>query len=169
MLLTQLLLNFSGTDEEVVVPAVNGTKVVMEACHKHGVKRCVVTSSTAACLSVDPKDAPTSGVWDSSYWSNPDRPGGLNVYVKSKTLAEKAAWKYVEDLPEDQKFELVTILPCTFWGPTGETTPLGDNDAFASHLLGKKAELAQRAHGICDVRDVALAHVRAITVPEAVG
>ena len=53
-----------GPEEEVVPPALDGTRYVMEACHKHGVKRCVVTSSTAAACAVDPKDKPANGVWD---------------------------------------------------------------------------------------------------------
>jgi len=35
-------------ENDLLVPAVEGTRAVLEACKKHGVKKLVVTSSTAA-------------------------------------------------------------------------------------------------------------------------
>ena len=40
-----------------------------------------------------------------------------NAYEKSKTLAEKAAWDFVDKLPEDEKIEIVTINPSFILGP----------------------------------------------------
>ena len=88
---------FEGTEDEIVKPAVDGTNAVMKACTKHGVKRVVVTSSGAAIMIVDAKDAPAEGSkWDESYWTNIEKEGGCNIYFKAKTLAEKAAWDFVE-------------------------------------------------------------------------
>jgi hypothetical protein len=50
-------------------------------------------------MAVNPRNRPKNGVWDETYWSDETRPGGLNPYFKSKTLAEKAAYKFVKDLP----------------------------------------------------------------------
>ena len=50
------------------------------------------------------------------------------AYEKSKTLAEKAAWDYQKDLPENDRFELVVINPSLILGP-----PLIQSD-FASGL-----------------------------------
>jgi len=62
-------------------------------------------------------DKPANLTYNESHWSNPDRPEGLKPYFKSKTLAEKGAWDFVAALPEDQKFELVTISPGLVMGP----------------------------------------------------
>ena len=50
-------------------------------------------------------------------WSDVDRPEGLNPYFTSKTKAERAAWDFVEALPEAEKFELVVINPGFVMGP----------------------------------------------------
>ena len=85
--------------DTMVKPAVDGTLAVMEGCKQAGVSRVVVTSSVASIMAVAEEDKPE--VWTRDHWSIPDRPGGLPPYTASKTLAEKAAWKFVEDLPED--------------------------------------------------------------------
>jgi nucleoside-diphosphate-sugar epimerase len=161
----------SGGDDEdsYVKPAVNGTLFAMEGCKLAGVKRVVVTSSLIAVMAVDPKDRPADLHWDMSIWSNPDRPGGLGPYAKSKTLAERAAWDYVKDLPDGEKFELCTILPTMIAGPSGAMEESGTNKMILNYLMGRKEELSQGGHGIVDVRDCALAQVRAIQRPEAAG
>lgn len=112
----------SKEDKEVLIrPAVDGTLAVMEGCKAAGVKRVVVTSSLAAVMSAHPDKKPADGVWNESHWSDPDRPDGVGPYVESKTLAERAAWKFVEDLPEGEKFELVTVNPCLIMGPAHQT------------------------------------------------
>jgi nucleoside-diphosphate-sugar epimerase len=68
----------------------------LRACHKHGVKRVVVTSSRAA-ISFHP--SPPKEVYNDEDWSDIDflTKGGveyLGGYILSKTLAEKAAWDY---------------------------------------------------------------------------
>lgn len=49
-------------------------------------------------------------------WTDPSQKR-VGAYEKSKTLAEKAAWEFVEKLPEDEKFELVCINPGLVLGP----------------------------------------------------
>lgn len=55
-------------EDEVRLPAVNGTLAVMKACHKHKVKRMVITSSVGAIsLGYKPSDHPKA--WTDKYWS----------------------------------------------------------------------------------------------------
>ena len=89
----------------------------MEGAKAAGVKRVVLTSSMAAIQCPADEDKPADGVWTEKHWSNPDRPNGLHPYLESKTLAERAAWKFVDDLPADQKIELATICPSFIFGP----------------------------------------------------
>lgn len=77
----------------LIRPAVEGTKAVLEACKQAGVRRVSITSSLASIMSVNVEDEPE--VFDESYWTNVEKPG-LGAYEKSKTLAEKAAWDFVE-------------------------------------------------------------------------
>lgn len=107
----------------LVKPAVEGTLAVVRACHANKVKRLVVTSSTSAVRNVRPENKPhvlTEEVWsDIEYMQN-------NYYFLSKTLAEKAAWNFLNELPEGERFELVTLLPSMVVGK-----PL-DNHQFTS-------------------------------------
>ena len=89
--------------------------------------------------------------------------------MESKTLAERAAWKYIEDLPEGEKFEIVTVLPSFILGPTANQEGFVSGGFLKGALLGKTNPIPRSPLGIVDVRDVALAHVRGITVPEAAG
>jgi len=149
---------------DCVTPAVAGTTAVMKACTAHKVKMCVITSSCAAMQGPAKEDQPQPpAMYNETCWSNPDRPGGLIDYMKSKTLAEKAAWDYQAANPG---FDIVTILPCFIMGPA----PTGDGESvtYMKNILnGSKSEVPRNSSSFVDVRDVALAHLRAIQLPEA--
>ena len=121
---------------DVIKPAVDGTMAVMHACKAAKVKRCVVTSSMASVMGMAAADKPVladGGVYDETCWSNPDRAEGMGGYPKSKTLAEKAAWDFQASLPEEERFEIVTVLPCFVMGPTlipGGSTSHGYMEGF---------------------------------------
>jgi len=87
----------------------------MRACHANRVRRVSITSSVAAIASSDPATQPE--VLDESIWSdvNYDK---IGAYEKSKTLAERAAWDFVENLPVDERFELTTVNPAAIMGPS---------------------------------------------------
>lgn len=118
--------------EKLIKPAVDGTLAVLEGAKAAGVKRVVVTSSLAAVQAVAPENKPE--VWNETHWSDPDRPGGMNPYLESKTLAERAAWKFVEDLPEGEKFDLVTVNPCLILGPADQTEAFTSGQILAGML-----------------------------------
>ena len=56
-------------------------------------------------------------------------------YLKSKTLAEKAAWDFIKNLPEDEKFELVTILPGFVLGPNLNEAQFSSGDVIKKLML----------------------------------
>jgi dihydroflavonol-4-reductase len=153
--------NFKG---DCVGPAVSGATAVMKACTEHNVKMCVLTSSCAAAQAPAKEDQPVPpNAFNESHWSNPDRPEGLNDYMKSKTLAEKAAWDYQSAHPG---FDLVTILPTFIMGPA----PCGDGTSvqfMKAALDGSRSKIPRGSGAFVDVRDVALAHLKAIQIPEA--
>lgn len=150
---------------DCVGPAVAGANAIMKACTAHGVKRVVITSSSVSVQCPAKEDAPPQGTpFTEENWSNPDRPEGLMDYFKSKTLAEKAAWDYQAANPG---FDLSVINPVFIMGPSF-TSGDGTSEAFQKAILdGTKTEIPVGGTGIVDVRDVALAHLRCIQVPEA--
>lgn len=151
-------------ENEVIGPARDGTLRVLNAAVSAKVKRVVVTSSIAA-ISVGHDDYNTK-VFDEDDWSNTDRP--IAAYAKSKTLAERASWDFVNNL-DDNPIELSTINPGYVLGP------ILDKDFSASGEIIRK--LMRRDLPGCpdldfpvvDVRDVADAHIAAMTIPRAAG
>ena len=127
-------------EDEVVTPAVNGTMAVVRACSANNVRRLVVTSSIAACQALAKTDKPADKTFNETHWSNPDRPEGMGFYIKSKTLAEKAAWDFHAALPDGEgKFELATILPGFIGGPPLRTEDFASG-GFCKRLLTGQVE-----------------------------
>ena len=152
-------------EADLIVPAVEGTRRVLAACATAGgVSRVVLTSSLAAIASG--RSDHGERVLTEADWSNPDR---CEPYQKSKTLAERAAWDFVTALPADRRFELAVINPGFVLGP------------MLSNAGGTSAELIRRllnrgmpacphiGFAVVDVRDVARAHLLAMTTPGAAG
>src|SRR6478752_4269357 len=79
--------------DELIVPAREGTLRVLRAALDAGVRRVVVTSSVAA---VRGGHDDASGALTEEDWTDLDHPG-LSPYVRSKTIAERAAWDLVEE------------------------------------------------------------------------
>lgn len=149
-------------EEELIVPAREGALRVLRAARDLGVKRVVLTSSFAAIgYGHEPREAP----FDETTWTNVDAP--LGAYVKSKTLAERAAWDFVAK--EGAGLELATVNPVGVFGPV-----LG-RDYSTSILVvqrlmdGRIPGCPRLCFGAVDVRDVADLHLRAMANPVAKG
>ena len=102
------------TEESLVQPAVKGVNSVMLASSKTpSVKTVVMISSVAA---IEPQ--PNPPMMDETMWSDPDeqRANRGMAYALSKTLAERAAWDFME--LEARHFRLVTVLPSMVFGPS---------------------------------------------------
>lgn len=163
------------SDPDVLIkPAVDGTLAVLKAAVADGqVKRVVLTSSLATVhdvKTIDPKEpVDPEKKYNEDDWVDPDQ---VEAYSRSKILAEKAAHKFIEDLQPtngQKKLELVVINPSYVLGPM-------ISDSISSSVLAMKRLLDKTTPGvpkfnmaICDVRDVALAHVKALEGPEHVG
>jgi len=153
-------------EDEVIKPAVDGTLSVLKACSEAGtVRRVVLTSSTVSIISGHSHG--NDYVYTEKDWSN--LKGKMSTYNKSKTLAERAAWDFMETLPEDKKFELTTINPGFIMGPVLAQT-FGTSMEVARSIMQKEMSMVPKLHfPIADVRDVAAAHVQAMLVPDAAG
>lgn len=150
--------------DDVIVPARDGTLRVLGASKAAGVKRVVLTSSTAAVLWGHKRDG--SEIYDETHWTKLEP--YVAAYERSKTLAERAAWEYVE-AAGGNRFELVALLPGLILGPV-----LGNNASVSGEVVRKllAAEFPgcpDLGFAAVDVRDVAWAHVTAMTHPEVAG
>ena len=152
-------------ESELIRPAREGTLRVLKAAANHGVKRVVLTSSTAAVAYGHPKE---KRMFDESDWSVVDGPG-VGAYQKSKTLAERAAWEFMESLPEAHSLELAVINPGLVLGPLPDTHARTSGVLVYELLKGDQPGVARMHFNGVDVRDVAAAHLTAMTVPEAAG
>jgi nucleoside-diphosphate-sugar epimerase len=150
-------------EDELIVPARDGALRVLRAARNAGVKRVVMTSSFAAVGYGRPEGGEP---FDETSWTDPQAPG-LTAYVKSKTLAERAAWDWIRR--EGGPLELAVVNPVAVCGPL-----LGKD--FATSILvvqrmmdGSMPGFPRMWFGIVDVRDVADLHLRAMTHPAANG
>jgi dihydroflavonol-4-reductase len=150
-------------EDELIVPARNGTLRVLRAARDAGVKRVVMTSSFAA---VGYGYAGRKTDFTEEDWTNT---GGADVepYIKSKTLAEKAAWEFIER--EGGALELAVINPVGIFGPV-LGSDLASSIGIVKALLDGALPVTPRIYfGVVDVRDVVDLHLAAMTGPEARG
>jgi nucleoside-diphosphate-sugar epimerase len=147
-------------ENELIIPAREGTLRVLRAARDAGVKRVVLTSSFAA---IGYGHKPQTEPFTETDWT--DLTGKVPPYQKSKTLAERAAWEFVS--LEGGALELAVVNPVGVFGPV-----LGPDFATSITLTqrlmdGAVPGLPQLSFGLVDVRDVVDLHLRAMTDPAA--
>lgn len=148
-------------DDEVIVPAREGTIRVLRSARDRGCARVVLTSSFAA-VGYSRKD---SDEWSETDWTDPA--DGNSAYVRSKAIAERAAWDFIAD--EGDGLELTTLLPVGIFGPPLAPDLSASVQFIRAMLTGELKRLAPQYFGVVDVRDVAAAHLLAMTQPRARG
>jgi len=148
--------------DDLIVPAREGTVRVLRAARDAGARRVVLTSSFAA-VGYWPKPG---AEFTEDDWTDPDTPG-LAPYPRSKAIAERAAWDFVEQEGDDT--ELVVVNPTFILGPARSPHLVSSLRLLEAMLDGKMPAVPRQRFGIADVRDVADLHLRAMAVPEARG
>lgn len=152
---------------DIIDVAVNGTKNVLQSIAKAGVaQRVVVTSSIAAVID---ESLPPSKVFDERDW-NKTADVKSAAYPRSKVEAERAAYAFVDGLPEDKRFALTTLHPTLVLGPVYTETHCRSSPTVLRDLMTGKFPLIPNFHfGVVDVREVAKAHVAALENEDASG
>ena len=158
-----IFLRVPKDENEMIVPAVDGTIRILKAAGNAGVKRVVMTSNFGA-VGYSHKD--TTKIITEESRTDPNEKG-LSAYNKSKVMAERAAWDYIQK--EGGSLELSVINPMGIFGPS-----LGPELSSGFELLKRVLDGSMKAVpnitlGIVDVRDVADLHIRAMTNPAAKG
>ena len=90
-----------------------------------------------------------------------------SAYSKSKTLAEQAAWDFLKNLPENEKFALSTINPGLIVGPNLNTAKFTSGDIIKKVMMGEFPGMPRVIMSCVEVRDVARAHLEAVMRDEA--
>eukprot|EP00927_Polykrikos_kofoidii_P066873 TRINITY_DN62433_c0_g1_i1.p1 TRINITY_DN62433_c0_g1~~TRINITY_DN62433_c0_g1_i1.p1 ORF type:complete len:355 (+),score=61.75 TRINITY_DN62433_c0_g1_i1:54-1118(+) len=151
--------------EDFVRPALEGTRNVLESAYAAGIRNVVITSSTGAITPQVPADFPGDEPgWTREFteedWSL-DSTMELQPYRYSKRVAEKAAWEFAEAHPD---LHLAIVNPSGTLGPLVMDRADGECVQLMKKILegGDDGVVSNQTIGWVDVRDVALAHIRAM-------
>jgi nucleoside-diphosphate-sugar epimerase len=148
--------------DEVIAPAREGTLRVLRAARDAGARRVVLTSSFAA-VGYTPKP---NADYTEADWTDPDTPG-LPPYPRSKAIAERAAWDFIER--EGAGTELVSVNPTGIFGPSLVAEVRSTLQLIKAMLDGTMTVVPRQRFGVADVRDVVDAHIKAMATPAAAG
>lgn len=173
-------LNVKDVKKTFLDPAINGTKGVLEAVKKYApsVKKVIITSSFAAIIDVNKASDDPSVTYTEKSWNPVTEIQALESssfgYRASKTFAERTAWEFVER--EKPNFTISTVNPPIVYGPIAHylnsLDKLNTSNTFIYDIMsGKRKEdtLNNQPTLWVDVRDVALAHIKAFELEEAAG
>ncbi|MCG2615929.1 aldehyde reductase [Terrimonas sp. NA20] len=149
-------------ENELIIPARDGALRVLKAARNAGVKRVVLTSSFAA---IGYGQSSKDHVFTEEDWTNIH--ADVRAYIKSKTIAEKAAWDFIGK--DGSNPELSVINPVGIFGPVMAKDRSTSIQLVEGILAGAIKEDMPYFFGVVDVRDVASLHVKAMTLPEAKG
>ncbi|HJN37860.1 MAG TPA: aldehyde reductase [Gammaproteobacteria bacterium] len=152
-----LIVKVANPEEQLLRPAIEGTKGLLSALKKVDCVRRVVLTSSIAAVSKGGNGLGSgkNGAYTEEDWNdNPTHP-----YYKSKTLAERAAWEIAH---KQDHWTMVVINPGLVIGPS-LSKRLGMSVRIIRDILkGKYPLFAPNLYFNCvDVRDVAKAHVLA--------
>ena len=157
-------LDVADPARDLVEPAVEGTRNVLNAARRaESIGRVVFTSSVAAMTDEpNPDHVYTEADWNdrSSLRRNP--------YYYSKLMAERGAWDFMKKGAHGA-FDLVVINPFLVIGPSMIAALNTSSRVFADLLNGEYPGIMDFAWGMVDVRDVASAHLRALEIDAAHG
>lgn len=150
-------------EDELIIPAREGALRVLRAARDANVKRVVLTSSFAA---IHYGSASTSHLLTEEDWTdlNSDH---LSPYVKSKTLAERAAWNFIAR--EGGALQLAVVNPGAVCGPVLGADYSASIQVIQRLMDGAVPGCPRLFFSIVDVRDVVDLHIRAMTNPVASG
>lgn len=151
-------------DDELVRPARDGALRVLAAARDEGVRRVVMTASTAAvAYGHGGRETP----FTETDWSDETNRADSSAYERSKTIAERAAWDWIKR--EGGALELVTINPGAVLGPVLGRDFSASIDIVKKLMDGSLPGLPRFGWPLVDVRDIADLHCRAMLEPKAGG
>ncbi|KAF5003266.1 hypothetical protein FDECE_10166 [Fusarium decemcellulare] len=175
--------NTTDMENDLMIPTIKGATAILDAARRlGGVKRVVHTNSFAGIY--DASKGPQPGkIYTAKDWSPLTYEDGINApnaavaYRASKTVAERAAWSWMNDNPSAE-FDLVSLNPAMVFGPflqgaiprSPEHLNTSNQIIYNIVSVGEDGAVpTTRGPVWVSVKDVALAHLKALQVPEAGG
>ncbi len=164
-----IISGIKNAQKELVEPALEGTRNVLESVNAtESVKRVVLTSSVAAIYgdAIDIQKT-EKGIFTEENW-NLTSSADHQPYPYSKTVAEKLAWSISE---KQSRWDLLVINPGFIIGPSlSKRTDSTSIELMIQLATGKfKTGVPSGDMIFVDVRDVAKAHILAGFTPNASG
>lgn len=153
-------------EDDVILPAKQGTLAILKAAAKNNIKRVVLTSSSSSVLHGKARGM-ENGTFDETVWADENNRNDLNTYYRSKVITEKAAWAYMQR--SAPQMELVTVLPGAILGPALEKDYGNSAGIILKMLDGSLPAVPRIGFDIADVRSVADLLIRAMEHPSAAG
>ncbi|TPG55102.1 NAD-dependent epimerase/dehydratase family protein [Sphingomonas glacialis] len=147
------------SDDELVVPAREGALRALRFAQAAGVSRFVLTSSVAAVAYGHGSDV---RAYTEADWTDPTAPG-VGAYIKSKTIAERAARDWMA--AQGGAMEFCSVNPSAVLGPL-----LSDDFSTSLQIVqrlldGSMPGMPRLGFAVVDVRDLAALHVLALQTP----
>jgi len=174
------ILNPKDNEEELLKPSINGVLNVLKAAAHEGptIRRVILTASFASILDLSKGNRPgftyDETVWNpATYEEAKASDSGAFSYCAAKALAERAAWDWMD--ANKPSFSFVTMCPPWVFGPRLGGVQSLDHLNESTEAIWKLVNGSLKTvpdpdfAGFCDVRDIALAHLRGYEVEEAAG
>jgi nucleoside-diphosphate-sugar epimerase len=152
-------------EDDLITPARDGALRALRSATQAGVRSIVMTSSIASVGYGHPRDP--ERVFTEADWTNPE--GGVSAYEKSKTLAERAAWEFIESLGPAERPRFATLLPGLVLGPVLDADYGTSGELIRKLMLRDIPGCPDLGLIAVDARDIASAHLLALSKPEANG
>jgi nucleoside-diphosphate-sugar epimerase len=151
-------------EDELIIPAREGTLRVLRAAQKAGVKRVVLVSSVAAITGGHERENRT---FTESDWTDTRKTN--YAYSRSKTLAEQAAWEFIRSAENKNGMELVSVNPSNVFGPVLDNRHHTSTEWFLTLMRREIPGLTRTQLHFVDVRDLVNMIEKAMITPDAAG
>jgi len=152
-------------EDDLITPAVEGTKKVLAAAKKAGIQRVSVTASVVTIgTGTEKKSKSKRMVYTNENWTDISS-DDVKAYTKSKVMAEKSARDYAKEID----LEITTIHPSYIQGPMLLKREPSSTILAKRILTGDMPAVPYVGMSLCDVRDVAKAHIAALGKDDAQG
>lgn len=151
-------------ENDLILPAKSGTLNVLNAASENKVKRVIITSSVAT-IAYGKTKTELEKVFNENDWTNEINKKDTTPYFRSKTIAEKAAWEFINN--DNSGLELTAVLPGAILGPVLEEDFGTSANIVVKMLQGRLPALPNIGFDIVDVRSVADLLIKAMELPQA--
>ncbi|GEE03889.1 dihydroflavonol-4-reductase [Gordonia spumicola] len=162
-----LMGRLSDPREQLIRPALEGTRNVVNSVDATDSVRRVVLTSSVAAIHGDNVDMRGKECFTDADW-NTTSTDTHQEYSYSKTVAEKEAWKLHD---AQDRWDLVTVHPGLVFGPSLTTSSASGSMTMIGHFADGSMTFGAPAleMGVVDVRDAARTHIAAGFTPAAHG